>query len=691
MKKTIALILSVVLVLTMALPAFAATDTKEIEKVILSVKDRIGDTDAYKEFRSSVNTVDGVTVYQLVWTTNDQDEYRMMRVDVTESGIITDYYNSDEQRIYSDKPSVRKTDRKTAFEKAKVLAAAFNPSVANEIVLVNDTDINSLYDTGFTFGLKRVVNGVDVIGDTGYITVNEEVSKILSYSLNYTENAAFDSKDSIISLDDAKKAYAEKCGLKMEYRSKYDRDGKKIVIYPVFAEKNSEYVISALTGEAITLNGSYSIMNRFNGAGAAQDSSSAKEEGLSKAEISELSNISGLKSKEEGIEIIKNNTYIGLKDGMNVTEYTVRKKWNTDSEYVACYYFADESYKNTLSVTMNALTGEITDFWKSAADDKDEKATLTRADADTKLTAVAAELAGDKFAEFKENENEVSDEAFAKSVRYSKSYTRMVNGIPFPDDSLSISISLVTGEILSYSLAYTTAEFPALDGALSEQQAIEKLFEQIPFELSYRLNVRDDKTREFKLVYDFSENYFLLDALTGNAINYNKEPIEKPFTGYTDISGHYAEKIINTLAEYGIRTEGDKFTPDAEINQGAFLKMIDLVFFHGGTVWLNAKSPYDYSSLFRNGITDKKDIDESAPVTRMDAAKFLIRAMGAEEYAKLDGIYASPFNDVTDGKGYVCLLYGMKVVNGDENGNFNPNTHLTFADAAVLIYNYLTR
>lgn len=691
MKKTIALILSVVLVLTMALPAFAATDTKEIEKVILSVKDRIGDTDAYKEFRSSINTVDGASVYQLVWSTNDDDGYRMMRVDVTESGIITDYYNSDEQRIYSDKPSVRKTDRKEAFEKAKVLAAAFNPSAANEIVLVNDTDVNSLYDTGFTFGLKRVVNGVDVIGDTGYITVNEDVSKILTYSLNYTENAAFDSKDSIISADDAKNAYAEKCGLKMEYRSKYDRDGKKLVIYPAFVEKNSEYVISALTGEAVTLNSFDYIMNRFNGAGAAQDSSSTKEAGLSEAEIGELSNISGLKSKEEGIEIIKNNPYIGLKDGMNVTEYTVRKKWNTDSEYVASYYFADESYKNTLSVTMNALTGEITDFWKNSEDEKDEKATLTRADADAKLTAAAAELAGDKFAEFKEDENEVSDEDFAKSVRYSKSYTRMVNGIPFSDDGLNISINLATGEILSYGLTYTSAEFPSLDSALSESQAIEKLFEQIPFELSYRLNVRDDRTREFKLVYDFSENYILLDAFTGDAINYNREPIEKPFTGYTDISGHYAEKIINTLAEYGIRTEGDKFTPDAEITQGAFLKMIDSVFFRGGVVCLNEKSSYDYSSLIRNGITDKKDIDESAPVTRMDAAKFLIRAMGAEEYAKLDGIYASPFNDVTDSKGYVCLLYGMKVVNGDENGNFNPNTHLTFADAAVLIYNYLTR
>jgi len=32
---------------------------------------------------------------------------------------------------------------------------------------------------------------------------------------------------------------------------------------------------------------------------------------------------------------------------------------------------------------------------------------------------------------------------------------------------------------------------------------------------------------------------------------------ERKFTGYTDISGHYAEEIINTLAQYGIRTEDD--------------------------------------------------------------------------------------------------------------------------------------
>ena len=69
----------------------------------------------------------------------------------------------------------------------------------------------------------------------------------------------------------------------------------------------------------------------------------------------------------------------------------------------------------------------------------------------------------------------------------------------------------------------------------------------------------------------------------------------------------------------------------------------------------------------------------------------MIRVLGIEEYAKLDKIYKPVFEDVNENVGYISILGAMGVFNGDENGLFNPDKNLTRADAAIVIYNYLSR
>ena len=78
-------------------------------------------------------------------------------------------------------------------------------------------------------------------------------------------------------------------------------------------------------------------------------------------------------------------------------------------------------------------------------------------------------------------------------------------------------------------------------------------------------------------------------------------------------------------------------------------------------------------------------------MTRENAAIMLIEAMGAGNYAKYNDIYVQPFADVTENKGYIGILAAMGVLSGDENGNFNPKRELTRAEAAIVIYNYLSR
>ena len=87
----------------------------------------------------------------------------------------------------------------------------------------------------------------------------------------------------------------------------------------------------------------------------------------------------------------------------------------------------------------------------------------------------------------------------------------------------------------------------------------------------------------------------------------------------------------------------------------------------------------------------QRQLHTDAPLTRGEAAKLMIRAMGIEEYAALSGIYKDLYSDVSDGIGYINILTGLGVVSGDGSGNFKPNAELTRAQALVMIYNYLAR
>ena len=98
-----------------------------------------------------------------------------------------------------------------------------------------------------------------------------------------------------------------------------------------------------------------------------------------------------------------------------------------------------------------------------------------------------------------------------------------------------------------------------------------------------------------------------------------------------------------------------------------------------------------YRNSAQNSIISEDERDDDAEVTREEAAVYMIRAIGAEHYAKYNDIYVTPFNDVTENKGYIALLSAMGVLSGDGNGNFNPNREMTRAESIIMIYNYLTR
>ena len=94
---------------------------------------------------------------------------------------------------------------------------------------------------------------------------------------------------------------------------------------------------------------------------------------------------------------------------------------------------------------------------------------------------------------------------------------------------------------------------------------------------------------------------------------------------------------------------------------------------------------YKLSEKFNLLTEDEKAPD--LPVSRINAAKIICRALDAEKYAKIDKMFACPFYDVTEGKGYATLLWGMNIINGTSASTYSPNDSLTRAQAAVILYN----
>ena len=96
------------------------------------------------------------------------------------------------------------------------------------------------------------------------------------------------------------------------------------------------------------------------------------------------------------------------------------------------------------------------------------------------------------------------------------------------------------------------------------------------------------------------------------------------------------------------------------------------------------------------GIVEAKDLEFlrdadrlGSPMTKADFAKYLVRAMGLEDFAKSLNADALPFTDEEDigreYRPYVKLLSTYGVLTGDENGNFNPNDSMNRAVCATML------
>ncbi|HOJ09775.1 MAG TPA: S-layer homology domain-containing protein [Clostridiales bacterium] len=542
MKRILALILSVLMITSLAIPAFASAEVKPaaeeardmpaevkeapaqvqatseevkatadkesgLEDAIKAVKRKFDIPDKAKFDNYSVYDHNGEKVWYLNWYDNEQDI--RVNVTVTSSGKITNY-NYYKPYDYSER-KFPKFGEEEALEKAKDFIRLVAPEGTLAKIEKQDYFQNPLMNHYYYFNFYRSINGTPFYINNLSINVNSETGEVHSYYYNMDEDLIFPDAKGSISLEDAEKAYAEKLGLKLIYQYSYDSKKKNVSIYPVYVPKydNNMFAVDAITGEKIQTTYPYYGVS-FNE--SAQNNMKEKDAlrmaagdmggvVLTPEEIKAAEEQSNLLTEKNAEKIARETSEIGLDDNFQLRSWYLNRSWPMQNEFVYNLQFEKaiekpEEKRNEVlyvGISLNAKTGEIISFYTNNPYTEEKP----KYDEDTARTAVEEFLKKfkeDKFdeVEFQEPENyseenpEFDNPEKEPQRYYYFNYIRKVNGIHFPGNSINVGFDAVNGKVTNFNMNWFDVEFPGIENVLSLDEISKALLEKIGLELQYR-------------------------------------------------------------------------------------------------------------------------------------------------------------------------------------------------------------
>ena len=718
MKRKAALLLSLVLLLTMVFPlkAFAAEMDKGLENAIRTAKTKFTIPDDYK-FSSSIYTSQSKTVYELSWRSQDTVDSTNINVSVDDEGNILYYYKYS-QSDYKQGKRLPELSREDAREKAGQYIEHIAPGLLSELKY-QEKYSDTVMDINYYLSYYRVVNGVPYYNDTVNVSINRDTGELKSYSRNWTEDVEFPSREGVISPEEAQKAYRENMGLRLIYSCTTEDDTLRAIPLYTTVYDNYAFVIDAYTGKKQRLvYDSYAGPQYLAADTSAQKTAirMAAEESvrLTPEEVEAIEEASGLISLDEAEKLARSTEFLGITDAHKLDGYYLNSGWPDNKKYVWSLQFRktaeDGSTTDYISVAINAKSKEITSFYSYSDTKVDGKQPIkdiagARAEADAFLKKYYPGYF--EQLEYNKINEEYLNDINRKESNYTISYTRIVDGVPFPDNGVAISYDNLNGKISSFDLTWYDMEFPSVKNVIGLDDAYNILFDKIGIGLEYRYrsNVMMPYAAEGKqenaraaLVYALSPGKPLyIDAENGRIVYGDGSKYEEPKkVSYTDIKGHFAEKQINVLADFGIYLDGTEFRPNDVIVQKDFLMLLAKTLSYYGPVITEKSTQKEidelYAYLMREDIIRETEKAPNSAVTREEAVKYIIRALKYDKVADIKGIFSVSFKDSgsisEDLYGYVAIASGLGIVKGD-GVNFSPKKNTTRAEAAVMIYNYL--
>ncbi len=225
--------------------------------------------------------------------------------------------------------------------------------------------------------------------------------------------------------------------------------------------------------------------------------------------------------------------------------YNVRTEGNTKVWDLSWSSKSDDG--SAINVTIDN-TGDILSYYTYSYTDYlnvKKLPSISKSEAQNKAEEIIKKLNPGIWDSLKSVDN--LQEVSINSDSYSFGYMRTYNGIPFPQNGISIYINKQTGELKGYNKSWTKdVVFPSGEKAISLSEAQEAYIKNLGLKLTYQASNENGNLKIYgAYVPVFNSNYFV-DALTG----------EKIYLGNSYFGGMYADQKAETSADLSITLSG---------------------------------------------------------------------------------------------------------------------------------------
>ncbi len=670
MKKLVSVLLVMVLAFS-ALPVFAAESLPE--EVLLKVKGKINVPEELTEFSYSENKYDDVLRYDFTWHTEDYDKELYVSTDSLGRIVTYNYY---EQMDYSaDRTLIDYTlaDARPMAENAvKTMFPEYFDGGDDKLIL-NEDKITTSYSgryKSFVFTFDRVYSNMNVESNRVILHVRATKDNIYvqSVSASLDEDATFiQLKSPGFDLAGKKRQeYEKNFPLTLYYATDYSETEPRVKL---FYSIDKGYVEG---GSGIVVTEEY--FDRY--ASVTESSAADKEMGtggtftkneavLNPNEQGEIEKMESLVKPGEVEKVLRSLPLLKITDDMKFAEsYTYKGE---DKYFVS---FSLQGEKRYMNVTYNGETGLVTNIYSyfTKYDEPEKKTSDSGSIApEEDIKAFAKTLSGDKF-------DQTEAKLSIQNERSTLNATRIVNDVLFPENSINVTYDMVNNVVTRYSLYWDedTSLFPNPDDVMGLDKVREIIFEKDVYLVWV-------KQKDGYLGAITIPESVVIDAVTGEKPYANKD--EK--VQYTDIDSHWAEGAVNALWEHDIYLSGDKFMPDEAITQADMIRLFSACR-DSGIIPIGWTRERIATYAFDNGYVEVNEPDKLE--TRREAFKALIEMLGYGEIADFD-IYKSSYTDMEE-NGSAEILKAMGVLVGD---TARPDDYLTRAEAAIMVYRYLSK
>jgi hypothetical protein len=201
-------------------PVFAA-ETDGLEAAILLAKSLADVPEEMEDFNYYISEYNerGYAIYSLNWS---GDEVGTINAEVANGRLVSlnRYIQSEERQ-----GGLGSVSREAALGTARDFLAAVDPALAAKMALAEDTRVADLSRHSFNFIMRE--NGVPVDFVTARVDVDKFTGEVTSYFWNgVAEPPVLPEGKAAISEEEAKAAFLDADGVRLEYRAWYDRESK---------------------------------------------------------------------------------------------------------------------------------------------------------------------------------------------------------------------------------------------------------------------------------------------------------------------------------------------------------------------------------------------------------------------------------------------------------------------------------